>query len=244
MLQDSRSHPMPPAHPEPAGKEAPGRLERASLAHQFGNLIQVATSATNILARNLTAQANADMDRAIVVARRSLDRAGLLVRQTLREALSYDGEPVRVDVAIALRDVELTALSTLPRGTSMRLSLHPKLANVVCDPIALSNAVLNLAFNARDAMPDGGEILIAAEPAVSAEGVRIVAISVSDTGIGMSADTASRACEPFFTTKGDGLGGLGLVTVKRFVQDLSGSLEIESTPGAGTRVTMRLPAAP
>ena len=102
--------------------------------------------------------------------------------------------------------------------------------------------MLNLVFNARDAMPDGG--MIAIEAAASGEGrSALIELSVRDTGIGMTPRTVVRAFDPFFTTKSKGLGGIGLPTVKRFVEEAGGSVAIESRLGSGTTVTLRLPTA-
>jgi signal transduction histidine kinase len=105
----------------------------------------------------------------------------------------------------------------------------------------LQNAILNLVFNARDAMPDGGLISISAAAVVQGSAA-LVEIRIEDSGIGMTRETMVRAFDPFFTTKGKGLGGVGLPMVKQFAEEHRGTVNVESTFGAGTTVVLRLPA--
>jgi signal transduction histidine kinase len=124
---------------------------------------------------------------------------------------------------------------------------------VGADANELQNAVLNLALNSRDAMPDGGDITIATRNVPRADGViadaglgpgEYLEIAVSDTGAGMTADVVARAFDPFFTTKPVGSGtGLGLSQVYRFARQCGGTVTIESAPGAGTTVRLFLPRA-
>src|SRR5262249_11423317 len=105
----------------------------------------------------------------------------------------------------------------------------------------IEQVLMNLAVNARDAMPEGGRIRIALSN-VDVDGRRWVQLTVSDTGTGMDAETASHIFEPFFTTKGEGQGtGLGLATVYGIVQQSEGTVEVESAPGRGTTFRVRLP---
>ena len=113
---------------------------------------------------------------------------------------------------------------------------------VRCDRLELRDALLNLVFNARDAMPAGGLVSIAAANASRHSPETEIELRITDEGVGMTPDTIVRAFDPFFTTKSKGLGGLGLPLVERFVQDIGGGLDIESSPGIGTTVTLRLPA--
>ena len=103
--------------------------------------------------------------------------------------------------------------------------------------------MLNLLFNARDAMPNGGIISIRAQ-AIFLGPDEAIELRVADSGLGMKPDTVARAFDPFFTTKSYGLGGLGLPTVHRFVQDVGGRVLIESEFGVGTTVRLQLPASP
>jgi signal transduction histidine kinase len=108
-------------------------------------------------------------------------------------------------------------------------------------PWVCKNAILNLVFNARDAMPDGGLVSISAASVVQDPGT-IVELRVEDSGIGMTRETVLRAFDLFFTTKGTGLGGVGLPMVKHFAERHGGSVATESAFGSGTTVILRLPA--
>jgi signal transduction histidine kinase len=214
----------------------------AGIVHDLGNLIQIASSAVNIVARNPRIQAD---DLAILMsgARTSLDRAGALVRQTLGTARERIAAVEHVSVAACLSEIEALVRATWGRTVRLDVRAEPNLPSVACDPLALQNAVLNLIFNARDAMPGGGVIAIRAaflEP----EAGPIVELCVADSGIGMKPETVASAFDPFFTTKCDGLGGVGLPMVERFVREAGGNVAIESEYGAGTTVRLRLPASP
>ncbi len=119
----------------------------------------------------------------------------------------------------------------------------------MADPHQLETSLLNLAVNARDAMPDGGVLTIAARNEITAGDAalaagRYVRLALTDTGEGMDAETLARATEPFFTTKGTGKGtGLGLSMVHGMVEQLGGQFVLHSTPGAGTTVELWLPVA-
>jgi signal transduction histidine kinase len=113
---------------------------------------------------------------------------------------------------------------------------------VKCDPLELQSAILNLAFNARDSMPNGGTITIAAVALFPGDDKTLIELSVMDHGIGMTDDTMKRAFDPFFTTKSGGLGGVGLPMVKRFVEGAGGRIRLSSVWGGGTTVTLFLPA--
>jgi CheY-like chemotaxis protein/two-component sensor histidine kinase len=139
---------------------------------------------------------------------------------------------------------------TLGQGIDMVTQLDAKAAVISVDRNQMANALLNLALNARDAMPDGGQLTIETkcQPVNTAEGSprsptgEEVCITISDTGVGMTDDVRSRAFEPFFTTKLDGLGsGLGLSMVQGFVEQSGGKIDIQSAPGNGTIITIRLP---
>jgi signal transduction histidine kinase len=121
---------------------------------------------------------------------------------------------------------------------SLHMRVHANLPQIQCDPVSLQSAVLNLLLNARDAMPGGGDIAVAA---IERDGE--VEICVADNGVGMAPDTVRRAFEPFFTTKADGLGGVGLPMVERFVREAGGRVAVESELGIGTIVMLHLPAA-
>jgi len=127
-------------------------------------------------------------------------------------------------------------------GLVIKLDTETDLPEIRCHPIGLRNALLNLVMNARDAM--AGQGLVEIKVSRSGEKRDRVELSVTDTGLGMSPETARRAFDPFFTTKSEGLGGLGLPMVERFVQESGGRISIESMQGVGTIVRLQLQSAP
>lgn len=213
----------------------------AGIVHDLGNLIQIASSAVNIVARNPNIH-TADLEPVIAGAKTSLERAGVLVRQTISVASHRAAAAEHVSLAACLSEVEALVKITWGQGIRLDVCVNENLPDVKCDPLGLQNAVLNLLFNARDAMPNGGVISIHAE-AISLESGKAIELRVIDSGIGMKPDTIARAFDPYFTTKSDGLGGVGLPMVERFVQEFGGRVFIESKYGAGTTVRLQLPAS-
>jgi signal transduction histidine kinase len=127
------------------------------------------------------------------------------------------------------------------RGVELEVDLAPALPEVRVDPMQLEQALVELVSNALDAMPRGGRLRIGARASNGAGPVE-VAIEVSDTGAGIPAEILDSVCEPFFTTRQEGTG-LGLAIAKRYVEQNGGKLEIESRPGSGTTIRVRLPVA-
>jgi signal transduction histidine kinase len=227
---------IPP--PIDAAPDEERALNAAGVLHDLGNLIQIATSALNILA------CTPDMpvthrEPILRRARTSLDHAGTLVRQNILHARALSGHPQRSDVAACLADVVALIAAGDERRLSVDVVIAPILPDIACDPIELRRVMLNLVFNARDAMAGEGTVRIEAQRVLSAVEVR-----VGDHGIGMSPSILARAFDPFFTTKRDGLGGIGLPMVERFVRSAGGQVTIESEPGIGTTVTLRRPIMP
>lgn len=217
----------------------------AGIIHDLGNLIQVASSALNRVARDPSVSTAPDLDPMIASARTALQRAGALVRETIGRAAEAPRDIECTDLRSCLAEVETLIRSAW--GLQIRLEVHIEsdLPLAICDPLGLQNAILNLVFNARDAMPEGGSISIDAAVAVvdKSDGA-LVELRVADTGIGMTQETMLCAFDPFFTTKRQGLGGIGLPMVKHFAERHDGSVEIDSALGLGTTVILRLPAAP
>jgi signal transduction histidine kinase len=214
---------------------------RAGVVHDLGNLIQVALSGLNRVARDPAISCTPDLEPVIASARTALHSAGALVRETIGGPRESSRESATTDIGACLIELEALIGSTLEPGIDVRLRFASDLPLAGCDRLGLQNAVLNLIFNAREAMPDGGLISINAAAVVSGEDVAIE-LRIVDSGIGMKPETVVRAFDPFFTTKGPGLGGVGLPMVKRFAEETGGSVGIESTFGAGTIVILRLPA--
>jgi signal transduction histidine kinase len=221
-----------------------GRLTRypadttAGIIHDLGNLIQIASSAVNIVARNPSID-TATLKPVIAGARASLERAGALVRQTIGLARERASSAEQVNLATCLTDVQALFQITGQRNIRLDVDVDTNLPLLTCDPLALQNAVLNLLFNARDAMPNGGTVSVRAE-AISLDSGKGIELRIADRGIGMKPDTMLRAFDPFFTTKTDGMGGVGLSMVERFVQEVGGRVLIESEYGVGTTVRLQM----
>lgn len=211
------------------------------VVHDLGNLIQVATSALNIVSRSPEMDMGSSVGTMITNARVSLQRAGTLVEQTMRFAREGSTAMELVDVWACM--VEIEALVTATWGRNIRLELYAgrELPLVRCSRVGLQSAVMNLLLNARDAMPDGGLISLVATATHEGHVATGLELRCSDTGLGMTEDILRRASEPYFTTKMSGLGGLGLPMVTRFAHESGGRLHLESEPGRGTTAILRLP---
>lgn len=230
--------------------EAVGQLT-GGVAHDFNNLLQAIGGSLELMERRLAA-GRTDVERYLTATRASVDRAAALTQRLLAFSRRSPLNPERVD----LNDL-VTGMQDLIRrsvGESVQIDLVLVQATLPAwvDANQLENALLNLAINARDAMPDGGRLTIATSgihldaASVSAKpdlkpGDYVV-LRVTDTGIGMPPDVLARACEPFFTTKPIGQGtGLGLSQLYGFIRQSGGHLDIASEVGCGTTVTLYLP---
>src|SRR2546430_232267 len=184
---------------------------------------------------------------------RAASRAADLTRQLLIFARREVTKPELLDMNLVVTSVEKLLQRTLGEHVEFVTSLATTLPSVRADPGQLEQIFLNLAVNARDAMPTGGRLIVEtadvtlddvyadAHPGIAPG--RYVRLSVSDTGVGMSPEVVSRAFEPFFTTKPAGQGtGLGLATVYGIATQAGGNARIYSEPGRGTLVAIHLPA--
>jgi signal transduction histidine kinase len=226
-------------------REAIGRLT-GGLAHDFNNLLQTISVALQVLERDATQSKHT---RVLNSARQAPGMAADLVRQMLSFGRERPLKREAVDLAqLFARSQELTDKAV---GENIVLSMQVAkgLPTVFVDPAQLELAVLNLVFNARDAMPDGGSISVAAhvrERTGHGDAARAghVCVSVTDNGTGMDERTKAHAFEPYFTTKAIGAGsGLGLAQVAAFVRQSEGHAVIDSAVGRGTTVTLCLPIA-
>ena len=229
--------------------EAIGRLA-GGIAHDFNNLLTVVIGSADMLDAN----AGDDRKRSELVARirEAAERAAALTRQLLAFARRQRFE-MQVTQLNQLLEETLTLLRrVIPSDIEIEWHLDPELATVEADPSQLEQVIMNLALNARDAMPAGGRLRITTANVTSGELLNTertlvppgdwVVLAVSDTGIGMSAATAAQVFEPFFTTKADGQGtGLGLSTVYGIVKQSRGFITVESVPEEGTVFTIYLP---
>jgi PAS domain S-box-containing protein len=231
--------------------EAVGQLT-GGIAHDFNNLLQSISSGVELMRRRIADGRPQDAARFVEAAQKAIERAAALTYRLLafsrRQALS----PKRVEVDELLHGLCDLIRQTVGPSVEVRVRLLERCWPVRCDPNQLENAILNLAINARDAMPEGGAFTVESKHAVLTESDlagasaarpgEFVLISARDTGAGMPPDVLARAFEPFFTTKPAGHGtGLGLSQVYGFVSQSSGLVRLESTPGKGTSVHMYLP---
>ncbi|MEJ8856884.1 ATP-binding protein [Variovorax robiniae] len=230
--------------------ETVGQLT-GGVAHDFNNLLTVISGNLQVL-EELPACEDDEMVRQLVAAaQRATRRCAELTSKLLAFSRRQVLQPVAVDTLALLGSLTDMLRRTLDQRIT--ITLHAQALLCLADPVQLESALLNIAINARDAMPQGGTITIecrsatdlpaqaAAERATgSTDGY--VAIAISDTGQGMSESVKERAFEPFFTTKEAGRGtGLGLSTVYGFARQSHGAITLASAPGEGTTVTLYLP---
>jgi hypothetical protein len=214
--------------------ESVGQLA-GGVAHDFNNLLSVILTCVGFASRELPADHPVRDD--VEEIGRAADRAAALTRQLLMFSRREVVKPEVLDVGVLARDLERLLNRTLSERIALRITVGPNLVPVLADRAQLEQVLINLAVNARDAMPEGGTLAIAVSR--EADGVRI---TVADDGLGMPEEVRDRAFEPFFTTKDPGEGtGLGLATVHGIVTDSGGTVDIESAPGRGTVVTIFLP---
>lgn len=230
--------------------EAIGRLA-GSVAHDFNNLLSVILSYSSLVLSELPSNAPARAD--IEAIRHAGERACDLTRQLLAFGRSQAVAPRVVDVNATLVDTRKILQRLMGESVELTFRLDDGACCVRADPVQIEQVVVNLAVNARDAMPEGGKLHIATStvevaPAESDEwkGVkpgRYLMLSVSDTGSGMDASTLEQIFEPFFTTKELGKGtGLGLATVQSIVKQSEGHIAVESELSQGTRFKVLFPA--
>lgn len=228
--------------------EAMGTLT-GGVAHDFNNLLTPILGALDMLVRK---RLGGDREQRLIDgALQSAERARTLVQRLLAFARRQPLQPTTVDFVAVMESMAELIRSTLGPQIAVDLTLAPDLPPAIADPNQLEMALLNLAVNARDAMPDGGELRIAARADEADDDHRAgltpgryVLLSVADTGVGMDDATRQRAVDPFFSTKGIGKGtGLGLSMVHGLAAQLGGGLLIESAPMQGTTVELWLPAS-
>ncbi|MGZ6696021.1 MAG: PAS domain S-box protein [Solirubrobacteraceae bacterium] len=220
--------------------ESVGQLA-GGVAHDFNNLLSVILTCVGFAKQHLHDD-HAVRDDVEEIAR-AAERASALTRQLLMFSRREVVRPEIVDVGTLVRDLERLLDRTLSERISLRLTVGPGLVPVHVDPAQLEQVLVNLAVNARDAMPDGGTLAIAVSGLPPREGgVGSVRITVADSGAGMADEVRERAFEPFFTTKERGQGtGLGLATVHGIVTESGGTVDIDSAPGRGTLISIELP---
>ncbi len=226
-----------------------GRLA-GGVAHDFNNLLNIISAHAELLSRtNLAADRRAGSSHSI---RKAVERGTAVVRQLLTFARKTDVAFEPTDVNGVVRELELMLRETFPKQIKIATKLARRLPRIHADPNQLHQAVLNLAVNARDAMPRGGVLTLGTDVVTAetlrakfpeAAGGRFVELCVADTGQGMARETRERMFEPFFSTKGTGGQGLGLSVVYGIVNSHRGFVDVESEIGKGTTVRIYVAAA-
>ncbi|MGH8853353.1 MAG: PAS domain S-box protein [Telluria sp.] len=225
--------------------ESIGQLT-GGVAHDFNNLLSVLASGIEVLTMTRQGSDTKTLDSM----RRAIDRGATLTQQLLAFARQQPLQPETRSINRLISGFESVLRRAGHSGMVFELNLDPQVGSAVVDGARFESALLNLVVNARDAMPEGGRLALETAPVDLREGEvtglapgSYVCISVTDTGAGMTPETAQRAFEPFFTTKETGKGtGLGLSQVYGFIKQSGGEVIIHSTLGEGTTVAIYLPA--
>lgn len=219
--------------------EAIGQLT-GGIAHDFNNLLMVVSSGLRLLETRDDEQKRASI---VAAMRQAVDRGAGLTKQLLAFSRRQKLTPEVVLVQDRIESLQPLLERSLREDIVIELDLAKDAPAVKIDPGQFDLAVLNLAVNARDAMPNGGRLCIRLRQTQLVDGAPAIALSVADTGQGMAPEVLERAFDPFFTTKEVGKGtGLGLSQVYGFALQSGGRSEIESESGKGAVVTMILPA--
>jgi signal transduction histidine kinase len=227
--------------------EAVGQLT-GGIAHDFNNLLAVIVGSLEMLQRRLH-RGEANVSRYVTSALEGAHRAATLTQRLLAFSRQQALDPKPVDPNELVSGMADLLRRTLGETIVVEVRLAEGLWRTFVDPNELEHAILNLAVNARDAMPEGGRLVIATKNTMLQAGTAgelapgdYVRISVTDSGTGMPADVAAKAFDPFFTTKREGQGtGLGLSQVYGFVTQSGGHVRIHSEPGRGTSIVIDLP---
>jgi PAS domain S-box-containing protein len=220
--------------------EALGQLT-GGIAHDFNNLLTVVVGGLDLIAKQVTDER---LSRYAINALAAAERGARLTAQLLAFSRVQRLEVRPTYVAPLIEEMRPLLRNVLGPGIAKKFDLDPHLTPVLADPTQLEVAVLNLAINARDAMPDGGTLTFATCKRRIGEDPELepgtyIELSITDTGVGMTPDVLARAFEPFFTTKEVGKGtGLGLSMVYGMARQSGGSVKIESEPGVGTTVRL------
>ncbi|MDF2488176.1 MAG: multi-sensor hybrid histidine kinase [Pseudomonas sp.] len=231
--------------------EAVGQLT-AGVAHDFNNLLTVILTGASFLERDLAKPDLAKAMSRLQHIREAGERGAKLTAQLLAFSRRQRLEPIPVNLNHTFTGLEELLRRTLGGSISVRLDLDPLLWQALTDPTQTEMIILNLAINARDAMPEGGQLTLSTrnthiealpQRPEEPEPGEYVSLSIRDTGFGMSEEIVGKVFEPFFTTKDIGKGsGLGLAQVFGFAKQSGGGVRIVTAPGQGTEVTVYLPA--
>ncbi|HEX3344182.1 MAG TPA: ATP-binding protein, partial [Polyangiaceae bacterium] len=225
----------------------------ASVVHDFNNVLTAIVCATSLLVGDVAGQ-----ERPSALAREirgAAERATGLIRQMLSLLRRQPAKPARVNLSDVAEETRPLMELVLGPGVELAMELDPALGDALVEREQLDHVLLNLAANARDAMPRGGKVTVTTAnvpfgdegPAVAhcTHALSYVALTVTDTGEGMPPEVREHVFERFYSTKPDGRGaGLGLATAYRFVKRNGGCISVRSAPGQGTAIVMYLPRVP
>ncbi|MCU0984039.1 MAG: histidine kinase famiy protein [Acetobacteraceae bacterium] len=252
QLDVSRRHDAEEALRQAQKMEALGQFT-GSIAHDFNNLLQVITGYIESLKARFEGVDDQEVTTALTTMAGAAERGATLTRQLLGFARKQRLEGRVVSLNALVETILPMAAKVLGKDIAIETDLAPLLWNARLDPVQAEMAILNLLMNARDAMPEGGRIVITTvNREVTAEAQNAPAdllmgsyavLSITDTGVGMPREVLARALDPFFTTKEAGRGtGLGLSMAYGFMRQSNGGLSITSEEGKGTTVTLFFPA--
>jgi PAS domain S-box-containing protein len=231
--------------------EAVGQLT-GGIAHDFNNMLQAISGGLQVMRRRIAQGRVDEIGEYLAVSLQGIDRAAALTHRLLAFARRQSLDPRAVAPSALVEGLGELIRRTVGPQVLVELQVDPRAGTVFCDANQLESVLLNLAINARDAMPDGGRlilgtrsVLLTQSDVAGQEGARpghYVEISVADTGTGMTPNVLARAFEPFFTTKPTGQGtGLGLSQLYGFVRQSGGVISLQSEPGQGTILRLSLP---
>jgi PAS domain S-box-containing protein len=225
----------------------------ASVVHDFNNVLTAIACATSVLVGDVVGQ-----ERPSALAkdiRAATERAAGLIRQVLSLVRRPPAAPTRLSLSDVVEETRSLMELVLGPGVDLSLELDPALGDALVEREQLDHVLLNLAANARDAMPRGGKVTVAtanvpfgdevASAAHCAHAASYVSLAITDSGEGMPPEVRERIFERFYTTKPTGHGaGLGLATAYRFVKRAGGCIAVRTAPGQGTTITLFLPRLP
>jgi signal transduction histidine kinase/DNA-binding response OmpR family regulator len=218
--------------------EAVGQLA-SGVAHDFNNVLQIISSNLQLMERD---PRPGQLQARLKTALSAVERGSKLSYQLLAFARRQPLLPVVTDLGALLRNIEPLLQRALGDQVLLVIDVERQLWSTAVDPNQMENALLNLVINARDAMHGSGTLAVTARNLP--RGAGHVALSIADTGCGMSPEVQAKVFEPFYTTKEPGKGtGLGMSMVYGFVKQSGGEIAIDSTPGGGTTITIELPRA-
>lgn len=211
----------------------------SSVAHDFNNLITGVLLYSDLLSKDLPPESR--LQRHVQGIRRAGVNGAALIQQLLAVARPQSVEAELLSINVIIDEMHDLLVRLVGENVEIVIEKELNLGQVEMSSAQMQRVLMNLVLNARDAMPDGGRITLRTHAVPNSSKMELI---VSDTGIGMTEEVRARLYEPFFTTKQSGRGnGLGLYAVQNIVAQNGGKLWVESEPGKGTHVTIRLPRA-